>query len=174
MATSALVGSVLSKWMEHETLLAIFAVLAALAAALMLLPKDDQEEVEVAGSCTFNIPLAVLIAVVVGLLGGMVGQGGSFILIPMMLHLLKLPTRVVIGSNLALVFLASVSGFAGKLGTGQIPLVPAAAVVVGAVVGVQIGSALSQKTKPAWLRRVLAVIVALAAIGIGADACGIS
>ncbi|MEE9181195.1 MAG: TSUP family transporter [candidate division NC10 bacterium] len=50
-----------------------------------------------------------------GFLGGLVGQGGSFILIPLMLWLLRLPLRIVLGSNLAIVTLASFSGFLGNL-----------------------------------------------------------
>lgn len=123
-----------------------------------------------ANAFDFSVPRAVLIALVIGLLGGMVGQGGSFILIPLMLCLLSLPTRVVIGSNLALVFFSSLAGFAGKLATGQIPLVPAWLVAAGAIPGAQWGGALSHRTPPGWLRFALAVVIALAALWIGADA----
>ena len=47
------------------------------------------------------------VALTVGLFGGLVGQGGSFILIPMTVYLLKVPLRVAMGSNLVIVFFAS-------------------------------------------------------------------
>ena len=167
---SALAGSVLSRWVANETLKVVFAGLAAIAAVLMLLPRQEGGEVADADACSFNVPRAVTIALVVGVLGGMVGQGGSFILIPLMLCLLSLPTRVVIGSNLALVFFSSLAGFAGKLATDQIPLVPALLVAAGALPGAQWGGVLSHRTPPRWLRFALAVVIVLAALGIGADA----
>jgi uncharacterized membrane protein YfcA len=169
IALGALAGSVLSAWIANETLMLVFAGLAGIAAVLMCFPKENREGIEDANACAFSVPLAVLIALVVGLLGGMVGQGGSFILIPLMLYALKLPTRVVIGSNLGIVFLSSLAAFVGKLATGQIAFLPAACLVAGALPGAQVGSVLSQRISPGWLRTALAVVVGLAALRIAAD-----
>ncbi|MCP4601955.1 MAG: sulfite exporter TauE/SafE family protein [Proteobacteria bacterium] len=169
IALTALFGSLVSRFLSHETLMVIFSILVVSAALLMLLKKHGDDEVDDGRTLTFNIPAAVAIAGVIGLLGGMVGQGGSFILIPLMLHVLKLPTRVVIGSNLAIVFISSIAGFVGKLATEQIPLLPALFLVVGAIFGAKIGSSLSHRTRPVWLARTLACVVALAAVGIGVD-----
>ena len=169
IAVAALTGSVVSRWVANEVLMVVFAGLAAVAALMMWLPKTEEHGDEDPNTCLFNIPLAVSIALVIGFLGGLVGQGGSFILIPLMLHVLRLPTRVVIGSNLALVFLASLAGFAGKAATGQVPLLPAALLVVAAVPGAQIGGVLSHRTSPRWLRATLAVVIALAAAGMITD-----
>lgn len=169
IVAGGLSGALLSQWIPDRLLMAIFAALALVAAALMFLPRPHVVEKCDAETCDFNRPLAVLIALAVGLLGGMIGQGGSFILIPVMLYALRLPTRVVIGSNLGLVFLASLAGFIGKLSTGQIPLVLAAILVAGALPGAQMGSVLSQRTRPAWLRLALAVIIAVSALGISID-----
>jgi len=136
----------------------------------MVLPKPAADESQDPGDVQFNVPAALLIAVTIGGLGGMVGQGGSFILIPLMLYALKLPTRIVIGSNLAIVFLSSFAGFAGKLLTGQIPGVLAVFLVIGAIPGALIGSVLSHRTSPKWLRTALAAVVALSAIGMVFDA----
>jgi hypothetical protein len=79
---------------------------------------------------------------------------------------------VVIGSNLALVFLASLAGFVGKAATGQVPPLPAALLVLAAVPGAQIGSVLSHRTSPRWLRTTLAVVIALTAARMIADVMG--
>lgn len=172
ITVAALTGSVGSRWVANEVLMVVFAGLAAIAALMMWLPKAEQHEEADPEACRFNVPLAVLIAAVVGILGGLVGQGGSFILIPLMLHVLRLPTRVVIGSNLALVALASLAGFTGKAATGQVPPIPAALLVLAAIPGAQIGSILSHRTSPRWLRTALAVLIALAAAGMIADVMG--
>ena len=166
---SALVGSVLSNWVANGALLFLFAGFAVVAAVLMLFVNGTDREVAEADSCTFNTPVAVGIATGVGLLGGLVGQGGSFALIPLMLIFLRLPTRVVIGSNLALVFFSSLAGFVGKFTTGQVLLMPALFLVVGAVPGAQLGARLSQRARPAWLRRGLTAVVILMAVGICLD-----
>ncbi|MBI4603955.1 MAG: sulfite exporter TauE/SafE family protein [Planctomycetes bacterium] len=170
ISISALTGSVASSRIGDETLMLLFAGLAVTAALLMLLPKEDREDERSAGAV--NIPLAVLIAAAIGLLGGMVGQGGSFILVPLMLHALRLPTRVVIGTNLALVFFGSLAGFLGKLATGQIPVLLACLVAVAAMAGAQVGSAVSHRTSPRWLRFTLAAVVGAAAAVVTADALG--
>ena len=50
----------------------------------------------------------------------MVGAPGAFIYIPVMIYLLDIPTRIVIGSTLGIVFLGAVMGTIGKMATGQI------------------------------------------------------
>ncbi len=169
IVVGGLSGALLSQWISSRLLMAIFAALALVAAALMFLPRPGVVEECDADACEFNRSLAIFIALAVGLFGGMIGQGGSFILIPLMLYVLRLPTRVVIGSNLGLVFLASLAGFAGKLSTGQVPLVLAAILITGALPGARIGSVLSQQTRPVWLRLALAVIIAVSALGISID-----
>ncbi|MBI5508252.1 MAG: sulfite exporter TauE/SafE family protein [Deltaproteobacteria bacterium] len=167
----ASLGALASHWVANATLLVVFAGLAAAAAVLMAFPKDDADTVTDANTCAFDTRLAVLIGAGMGCLGGMVGQSGSFLLVPLMLQVLKLPTRVVVGSNLAIAFLASFAGFAGKAATHQIPFLLAACLVLGAVPGAQLGGLLSHKVKAAWLRRGLAVVVAVAALRILADVC---
>jgi hypothetical protein len=160
---SALTGALLSRWVSSELLMLVFAGMAVLAAALMWMPIEEDRD-DASSTCDFDLRIAIAIAVVVGLLGGLVGQGGSFILIPLLLHGLGLPTRAAIGSNLALVALSSLAGFAGKLATGQVPLFPALALVAGAIPGAMLGSALSFRTPPRWLRHLLAAVVLLAAV----------
>lgn len=166
---SALAGSALSRWVPSEALMVVFAGLAAAAAILMCLPYRGQDGNPSGDAAKFNPAHALLIASIVGLLCGAVGQGGSFLLIPLMLYVLRLPTRIVIGSNLALVTLSSLAGFAGKLVTGQIPLLLGTILVIGALPGAQIGSIFSHRTKPKWLRFALAVVIGVAAITIVVD-----
>lgn len=161
-------GAVASKVVRNEVLMGIFAILALAAALLMILPQEEKPATG-DGVLSFNRPLAVTIALCIGFLGGLVGQGGSFILIPLMLWLLRLPVRIVLGSNLAIVALASFSGFLGKLVTHQIPLELGVALVLGAIPGAQLGGALSQRTPTPLLRGGLALVILLAAAKVGYD-----
>jgi uncharacterized membrane protein YfcA len=83
---------------------------------------------------------------------------------------LRLPTRVVIGCNVALVTFSSLAGLVGKAATGQIPVALAAVLVVGAFPAAMIGSTLSRATPARALRISLGVVVGLGAISMLADA----
>ncbi|MFQ5904208.1 MAG: sulfite exporter TauE/SafE family protein [Candidatus Binatia bacterium] len=160
-------GAVFSKYVREELLLALFASLALVAAILMLIARENETNTNVPGNrgeLVFSKPLAVMISLVTGFLVGMVGQGGSFILIPLMLFVLNIPMRLALGSNLAIVSLSSLAGFVGKLSTGQVPFPLALALIIGSLPGAQVGSFFSKQTNPSTLKYLLALIVALAAL----------
>jgi uncharacterized membrane protein YfcA len=163
---AAMAGGAGSSYVSNEILLFLFAGLAFSAAFLMLLPVRgdcDNPDVE---SLTFHRWRAVTAASGVGLLGGLVGQGGSFILIPLMTSFVQIPTRIAIGSNLAIVLLSSTAGFIGKASTGQIEWWMAVPIALTVVPAARVGSLVSRKVSVSWLRRTLAVLIALAAVRI--------
>lgn len=164
IAASSLVGAVLSQYVAGELLLAVFATLALVAAILMLLPRPNVDENRSSADVRFNLPAAVIMAVAVGGLGGLVGQGGAFILIPLMLYGLRLPTRLTLGTSLGIVFFSALAGFIGKAATAQVDWPLAAALVAGAVPGAQLGGYASKHVQSARLRQILAIIVGLTAL----------
>ena len=163
---AAMVGGAGAGYVSNQILLFIFAGLAFSAAFLMLIPvKGDCENPDV--EClTFYRWRAVTSASAVGLLGGLVGQGGSFILIPLMTSFVQIPTRIAIGSNLAIVLLSSMAGFIGKAVTGQIEWLMAIPIVLTVIPAARVGSLVSRRVPVLGLRRALAVLIAIAAIRI--------
>ncbi|MDP4127681.1 MAG: sulfite exporter TauE/SafE family protein [Bacillota bacterium] len=159
----SLLGSYFSKQIQGEVMLGIFASMALVATVLMFLPtkKDDDLPVD---AIKFNKYFAFFVALVVGILGGIVGQGGAFILIPLMLYVLKIPTRIALGSSVAITFLSALAGFIGKWGSGQIPFVMAIVLVAGALIGAQLGGRLSNRLQTASLRTILSVLIAFTAL----------
>ncbi|MDH3329651.1 MAG: sulfite exporter TauE/SafE family protein, partial [Desulfobulbaceae bacterium] len=121
---------------------------------------------------SFSRLRAVTVSGSVGLLGGLVGQGGSFILIPLMTSYMQVPTRIAIGSNLAIVFLSSLAAFMGKAVTGQIDWLLAVPIVLTVVPAAHFGGRVSRRVSVATLRRILAVFIALASVRIGFTALG--
>ncbi len=164
IALSSLLGAVVSHFVEAHTLQAIFAGLAVIAAGLMFIPRRENDEQANGKELHFNRPLAIAVAATVGGLGGMVGQGGAFILVPLMLYVLRLPTRITLGSSLGIVLFSALAGFTGKVGTGQIDLFLAAFLVAGAVPGAQLGGYLSKRVSAVRLRKVLAILIVLTAV----------
>ena len=166
---SSLIGSLISKAVPDTILLFIFGSLALIASGLMFIPRsygrDDLTEDQV----NFNKPAAIIIGVIVGFLIGLVGQGGAFITIPLMLYVLKIPMRVALGSTLAIGLFSATAGMIGKTATGQIPFAMAAALIIGAIPVAKAGAILSKKTKTHHLRWLLAAIISATAIKIWMD-----
>jgi len=99
----------------------------------------------------------------VGAAGGLVGSGGAFLLVPLLLMVVRVPLRVTIGSSLAITSCSAVVGFAGKALTGQVPWLLALAVALGALPGARLGAAVGRRLTYVHLRLVLLLVVALSA-----------
>ncbi len=166
VALSAFAGALLSGSASAELLLGIFAAMAIIAAGLMFIPKREPEDEPRAADVSFNHGLTTAIFLCLGFIGGLVGQTGAFIIIPVMLYILRIPTRTTIGSSLGVVFLAGIAGTLGKALAGQIDYAMALFLVVGAVAGAQAGGYMSQSTGRATLRHILALLIAAAALRI--------
>lgn len=161
---TAIVGGAGAGFVSNNILLFIFACLAFTAALLMFVPATKDSEKPDAAAVKFSRLRAVTTASGVGLLGGLVGQGGSFILIPLMTSYVQVPTRIAIGSNLAIVLLSSIAGFIGKAATSQIEWLLTIPIVLTVIPAASFGGNISRRVPVHSLRRLLAVLIALAAI----------
>jgi uncharacterized membrane protein YfcA len=169
MAAGTLTGALASAWLPDIVLLAVFALMATAAAVLMFLPLEMTGHATTVERVTFDPARAVAVCAGVGVAAGMVGAGGAFLLVPLLLVVVKIPIRVTIGSSLAITALASAAGVAGKVVTGQVPLGPAVAVALGALPGAQLGGRLSRRMSGVRLRQALGIIVVISAIRVWID-----
>ena len=145
-------------------MLAIFATMAVIAAVVMFVPKREQGEDVAPEDVQYNKILASGVSLAIGCFGGMVGAPGAFIYIPVMIYLLNIPTRIVIGSTLGVVALGAVMGTIGKMATGQIIWLYAAALVIGTIPGAQLGGRVSKRVNTKNLRYAIAGIIAITGI----------
>jgi len=157
-------GAVLSRYMSGRSLEAVFAGLATLAAVLMLGRLNRMPERRSDRAHPFNRPLAVMLGGGVGVLGGMVGAGGGFLVMPLMIHVLRVPLRTAVGASLGVVAMSGVAGAFGKAISGQVDWLLALAVVAGALPGAQLGAIVSRRTKPETLGLLLGVFIGLVAL----------
>jgi uncharacterized membrane protein YfcA len=168
MAVGSLLGALGSSHVSGRALLATFAIMATVALPIMFLspadpPGADERAVE------WSRVAAVLYCGGIGLLAGLVGAGGAFLLVPVLVGLMRIPMRVTIGTSLAMVGISAVTGFLGKALTGQVPLWPAVTVVLGSLTGAPLGSRVSRRVPVTVLRGVLAGIIALVMIRVWID-----
>jgi uncharacterized protein len=172
MALGTLSGAVASSLLPDVTLLAVFALMATAAAALMFLPLETAGQPVFAEHVTFDPMRAAAVCAMVGVAAGLVGAGGAFLLVPMLLFVVGIPIRVTIGSSLAITALASLAGVAGKLVTGQILFGPAIAVALGAMPGAQLGGTLSRRLSGARLKLILGIVIVVSATRVWWDLIG--
>lgn len=102
----------------------------------------------------------LLVGVTVGILAAIMGVGGGFIMVPAMIYLLGMPTKVVVGTSLFQIIL--VTGFTTMLHATTnytVDIVLAVLLLVGGVVGAQIGTRIGVKLKAEQLRILLALMV---------------
>jgi uncharacterized membrane protein YfcA len=167
-AVASLVGALVSRDMPDSVILLVFAILAFTGAIMLLLPVTPRDER--ADEIRPDPKVAIPIALVLGFFGGMVGIGGIAFIIAALVYVLRVPTRIAIGSSLGIGLFAAVAALIGKTATAQIDPPLAGVVFVAALVASPIGAAVSVRTQPRALLAVLSVVVMFAAIRIAVTA----
>jgi hypothetical protein len=165
----AFAGATLARWVPGTAQLALFAAVMLLAAWRMLTggavsrPDHDAHRLAVVGG-----------GVGVGLLSGLVGVGGGFLIVPALVLLAGVPMTSAVGTSLAVITLNSFSGFARYVGVltreglaldWKVLGTVAAVGVVGSFVGQRIGQKLPQST----LRRLFGAFLVAMGLFIALD-----
>ncbi|PKF73258.1 sulfite exporter TauE/SafE family protein [Chryseobacterium sp. PMSZPI] len=125
-------------------LLLIFAALMILASYKMIRTKVSSEAVVIEQEGNKTI-WAMVQGIVVGILTGLVGAGGGFMIIPALVNLLKVPMKMAIGTSLLLISLNSLIGFFSSVNDTKIDWNILVAIAAIAIIGILIGSQLSKK-----------------------------
>lgn len=172
MGISTLIGSFIgsygSRMMSGEIINLVYGILALLATIMMFFPKKGRDDIP-PDHVTFNKWLAALFAFIVGIGAGIVGAAGAFLLVPIMLVILKLPTRVTIASSLAITFISSIGATVGKITTGQVEFLPAFIMVIASLIASPLGAKMGQKVNAKLLQWILALLILGTSIKIWLD-----
>ncbi|RSL29270.1 sulfite exporter TauE/SafE family protein [Salibacterium salarium] len=172
MGGSILIGSFIgaygSNFMSDSGVNIVYAMLATIAVIMMFVPKNGLDDVS-NEKVTFNKGVAAVSAFIVGIGAGIVGAAGAFILVPILLVVLKIPTRMTIASSLAITFISSIGATIGKAATGQVLLIPAAVMVVASLLASPLGVHVGKKVNTKVLQGILALLILATAIKIWID-----
>lgn len=111
-------------------------------------------------------PLAPLaIGFATGVLTVILGVGGGFIIVPALIYLLSMPASVVVGTSLfQILFVTAATTMVHSIQSRSVDIVLAALLLVGGVIGAQLGARMALKMKPEYLRFSLALIVLAVAV----------
>ncbi|KUI33542.1 hypothetical protein AU195_00520 [Mycobacterium sp. IS-1496] len=144
-------GGLLAQFIPGTVLLIGFAVMMVATAIAMLRGRKNVETVE--GTHRLPVPKIIAEGLVVGLVTGLVGAGGGFLVVPALALLGGLPMPVAVGTSLIVIAMKSFAGLGGYLSSVQIDWPVALAVTAAAVVGALAGARLTAMVNPDSLRK---------------------
>lgn len=163
MGSGILIGSFLggyaSDFLPEQGIHFVYGILATLAAIMMLLPKKNDDTIANESAVTFNKPLAAALSGIVGFGAGIVGAAGAFLLVPIMLVILKIPTRMTIATSLVVTFISSIGTAVSKIATGQVLFWPSAVMVIASVIASPLGAIAGKKMNTKGLQWILAILI---------------
>jgi len=112
----------------------------------------------------------IIIGLAVGFIAAIMGIGGAFILVPAMIYIIKMPTRLVPGTSLFVtIFVSVIVTFLHSINYGSIDLMLVLLLVVGSIFGVQVGQKLGEQIDSSGLKALLAILLLIVGIAIAYD-----
>ena len=124
----------------------LFAIVMIMASISMIRSGRKKSEVDENAPMKYNYPMILLEGAVVGILTGLVGAGGGFLIIPALVLLARMPMKLAVGTSLFIIAAKSLIGFIGDLqGSEVIDWKLLASFTAFAVAGIFIGILLSKK-----------------------------
>lgn len=103
---------------KNIVIMVFFAIIMVIASTSMIRAGNDEEENGHFNNHSFNLPRLILQGMMVGVMTGIVGAGGGFLIIPALVLLARLPMKLAVGTSLLIIASNSLIGFMGDLQVG--------------------------------------------------------
>jgi len=155
MLTSYLAAGI-SKQFPPSLLMVAFAVLMLSVALLLLRGKTAARASE---QETIHLWKIMVGGALIGVVTGILGVGGGFLIVPALVMLIGLPMHHAVGTSLIIIAMNSAAGFLGHLEGFTIDLTLIAAFVAAGLIGTFAGVRLGRRLNPMLLRRIFAIFV---------------
>lgn len=159
MLASYLSANISGQW-SSETLLIIFALLMLIVGTMLFRRPDHGEEAAYSPK-----PVWVVLAggAGIGVLTGVLGVGGGFLIVPALVMLVGLPIQIAVGTSLVVIAMNSLAGFLGHVGTGSLDLPLTLIFAAAGLLGTFAGTKLSGRISSLKLQKAFAgFVIALA------------
>ncbi len=158
---SAPFGALLTKQIDYRIFSLIMAVIIFLAALRMLFSKKPQSKDKEISSAR-RIVGGTLIGMVIGVLAGLLGIGGGVFIVPLLIYILKVPTKTAAATSIFIVVFSSFSAFFTHISIAAADWNFILIAGIFSVIGGQIGSRImSEKLKGKTIRRIFGVVLLL-------------
>ena len=112
----------------------------------------------------------IIIGLIVGFIAAIMGIGGAFILVPAMIYIIGMPTKLIPGTSLFVtIFVSVIVTFLHAFNYGSIDLILVTMLVLGSILGVQIGQKVGESIDSTGIKTLLALLLLLVGIAIAYD-----
>lgn len=150
-------GTYLAQFISAQIQLIIFAIIMILAAIFMFKGRKDIVNKDSNTKASLIIPIAISL----GVMTGIIGVGGGFLIVPTLVLLAGLEMKVAVGTSLLIIAINSISGFIGYLNYIKVPWGFLTQFTSFSILGIFIGAALLKKIKPDNLRKGFALFLVI-------------
>ena len=165
---AAYIGARLAQHVPSQVQLTVFALIGLAGSVLMLrggvnrgwadaLPYELSTDAR-------TLTLLALEGLGVGLITGLIGIGGGFLIVPALVLVAKLPMRLAVGTSLLVIMMNALSGFAGYLGHAAIDWNLVAWFTSVAAIGSIVGSLISKRVPQQRLRQVFGYLLIVVSV----------
>lgn len=157
----AYIGGFLAKFIPGTLLIALFAALMLGAAFAMFRPGKGEGEEDLVATPPQKLPLVSIggEGIVVGIVTGLVGAGGGFLVVPALVLMSGLSMKRAVGTSLMVITMKSFAGFAGYAAHAEVDYRMALTMIGLAVIGAVLGSSTAKYVDGAKLRKGFGVFV---------------
>ncbi len=112
----------------------------------------------------------IIIGLIVGFIAAIMGIGGAFILVPAMIYIIGMPTKLVPGTSLFVtIFVSAIVTILHAFNYGSIDLILVSMLILGSIIGVQVGQKLGERIDSSELKALLAILLLGVGIAIAYD-----
>ena len=102
----------------------------------------------------------IIIGLIVGFIAAIMGIGGAFILVPAMIYIIGMPTRLIPGTSLFVtIFVSAIVTILHALNYGTIDLILVTVLILGSIIGVQFGQKIGEKIDSSEFKTILAILL---------------
>lgn len=158
MLGGSIVGAMVANLLTTPIINAVYIGIAILALILMFIkvkPHDDATH-------SYNHWLLIAVGAVIGLVAGIIGAGGAFIVIPVLLAIFKLPMNTVVTNSIVIACMSAIGAFAIKLMQGYVPLGNAIFLIIGSVIFAPIGLKVGRLLPNIIQKAIISILIVIA------------
>ncbi|HEG9313425.1 TPA: sulfite exporter TauE/SafE family protein [Staphylococcus aureus] len=159
MVIGSILGALLATVFNSQFVNVIYIIIALLALILMFIKVTPSTS-----HIKFNRVLLITIGGIIGLVSGIVGAGGAFIIIPVLLVIFKLPMNMVVTNSIVIAFISSIGAFIIKLLQGYIPINSAIPLILGSILFTPLGMKIGQKIPDSIQKGIVSILIVIAII----------
>lgn len=157
--SGSITGAYVASVFDESIINIVYTFLAIVAVILMFIKVNPNDT-----NAKYNKIALFIVAAVIGILSGIVGAGGAFLIVPILLTSFKVPFRVVVANSIIVAFVSSLGTFFTKFITGSVDMEHALPLIITSLIFAPLGTKVSKQTNQTVLRYILTALIIIAAI----------